>query len=180
MKTLAKLAIVVAAAVSAQTMAASKDPFAAMEPAGPSQHGNMSGDKMKSFSWGGKDESEKDAVEASVPGAGIKAAETKAVESEVVESKTTESKVETTEPQQEADVVGTPEEASATQTVAVPKAESKPEGQAEQTAAKAEKKESSLEEEVIEFASKAEKFFDKVTFSKGVNESLFQDGDTLK
>ena len=196
MKTLAKFVIVAVAAVSTQAMAGS-DPFAAMEPAGPSQHGNMSKDKMKRFSWGGNDESEKDTVEASVPGTDSKAAEAKAAGAKVTEAKVIEPKVEKSgevaqqpkvEIQSEEKVVETREAAKVETVAAEPKAQpekqvqeaaseskvetkpqvaqtetvAEPENKSEKAVVKESEEKSSLEEGVIEFASKAEKFLDEI------------------
>lgn len=194
MKTLAKFVIVAVAAVSTQAMAGS-DPFAAMEPVGPSQHGNMSKDKMKRFSWGDNDESEKDTVEASVPGTEAKVEKISEVAQQPkVEIQSEEKVVETRETAKVETVAGEPKAQSEKQVQEVAselKAEAKPkvvqtetvtepENKSDKAVVQESEEKSSLEEGVIEFASKAEKFLDEISFSKGVDESLFQDGDTLK
>ena len=193
MKTLAKLVIVAVTAVSSQAMAGS-DPFAAMEPAGPSQHGNMSQDKMKRFSWGDKDEPEADAVEASLPGVESKAERSEVAQQPKVEVQPDEKVVETRETAKVKAVAVEPTvqpEKQVREVASEPKVETKPqvdqvetvtepENKSEKTVGKESEEKSSLEEGVIEFASKAEKFLDEISFSKGVDESLFQDGDTLK
>ncbi len=136
MSTLAKFMIVAVAAVSTQVMAA-KDPFAAMEPIGQSQHGNMSNDSLKPLTIFNKD---KDSETAET---GIESKEVVKPKQNITESK----KI-------------------AKQEASVAKAAQTSEGVSDSG------------KDVVESNSTVEKFLDEVTFSKGVNNALFQDGET--
>lgn len=137
MSTLAKFMIVAVATVSTQVMAA-KDPFAAMEPIGHSQHGNMSNDTLKPFKAFNKDEGVED-VDSAKP----------SVKPEEVAKPATAASESVTK--QETEIA-----------------------KADKTAEKESNSGSGLEE----FTVKTEKFLDEVTFSRGVNNALFQDGET--
>lgn len=164
MKTLAKFVIVAVAAVSTQAMAGS-DPFAAMEPAGHSQHGNMSKDPMKRFSW---DDGDKEVEDKGVE-AGVAVKSQQEAAEPVYEASPTPKAQATETPVQNTSATKSEKKAPVA-AAHVNKAKAKPEAEA---IAAAQQEKAKVKNNTA--AAKKEGFFDSFTFKRGVDDSIFQD-----
>lgn len=154
MKTLATIFIASLAVASTQAMAGTKDPFAAFEPAGHTQHGNMSKDEMKSFTFSDDDDSDGTGVEG---GADVKAVfKPKIVDAEPEEKVVSQPEEDATEKQETA-APETQVAQAAVEPKEKPVAESATDGAAE--------------------SNRVEKFLDEVIFKRGANDSAFWDFD---